>query len=81
MVPYERFLNRPLSARTSRGKARLVLGARQTGKSTLFRMIQQPGDMLTDLQERSERVGRAAGGFRRVAKTTVGIFDRWGKSQ
>ncbi|MBI4859944.1 MAG: AAA family ATPase [Candidatus Riflebacteria bacterium] len=41
---------------SSRGKARLVLGARQTGKSTLFRRIAGPGDVLVDLQERSERM-------------------------
>lgn len=45
-----------MSRRASRGKARLVLGARQTGKSTLFRLIRKPADLLIDLQERAERL-------------------------
>ncbi len=52
---YDRYLSGPLAAPASRGKARLVLGARQTGKSTLFRMMRRPADLLIDLQERSER--------------------------
>jgi predicted AAA+ superfamily ATPase len=51
-----RYLLGPLAARSSRGKARLVLGARQTGKSTLFRLLEKPGDLLIDLQERAERM-------------------------
>lgn len=52
---YERYLAARLSGSTSRGKARLVLGARQTGKSTLFEMLRRKGDLCLDLQERSER--------------------------
>lgn len=55
MVQYARYLTRPLAARSSRGKARLVLGARQTGKSTLFNMMRTPADLVFDLQERPER--------------------------
>ena len=55
MPQYDRFLLAPLKS-VSRGKARLVRGARQTGKSTLFHMLRGPGDVLVDLQERSERL-------------------------
>ncbi len=54
-MQYERLLQRALAARASRGKARLVLGARQTGKSTLFHMLRGPKDLVFDLQERGER--------------------------
>jgi predicted AAA+ superfamily ATPase len=53
---FGRYLTGPLGARAPLGKARLVLGARQTGKSTLFRMLLRPTDLLIDLQERSERL-------------------------
>jgi predicted AAA+ superfamily ATPase len=56
MPQYQRTLLAALADPRSRGKARLVLGARQTGKSTLFRMLRGPGDVLIDLQERSERM-------------------------
>jgi predicted AAA+ superfamily ATPase len=56
IMQYPRWLLAPLEGRRSRGKARLVLGARQTGKSTLFRMLKGDRDMLVDLQERSERL-------------------------
>ncbi len=52
---YTRILERALNAPSSRGKARLVLGARQTGKSTLFQALKGDNDLLIDLQERSER--------------------------
>jgi predicted AAA+ superfamily ATPase len=55
-MQYVRFLQNSLKAAGSLGKARLVLGARQTGKSTLFRMIRSESDPLFDLQERSERL-------------------------
>ncbi|MGH7151063.1 MAG: ATP-binding protein, partial [Planctomycetota bacterium] len=55
-MQYARTLAARLGRRASRGKARLVIGARQTGKSTLFRMLRSPGDTLIDLQERSERL-------------------------
>jgi predicted AAA+ superfamily ATPase len=53
---YHRYLEAALARRASRGKARLVLGARQTGKSTLFQLIRRPADLVVDLQERSERL-------------------------
>jgi predicted AAA+ superfamily ATPase len=55
-MQYSRFLELALRSPGARGKARLVLGARQTGKSTLFRRLMKPGDVLIDLQERSERM-------------------------
>ena len=55
MLQYTRLLQALLKGSSSRGKARLVMGARQTGKSTLFGMIREPDDILIDLQERSER--------------------------
>lgn len=55
-MQYGRFLQGELAPQIGRGKARLVLGARQTGKSTLFGLIRTPGDLLIDLQERSERM-------------------------
>lgn len=54
-MQYDRTLALRLASRTSRGKARLVLGARQTGKSTLFHMLRRPDDVVFDLQERAER--------------------------
>ena len=59
MMQYGRFLQMSLGRGVSRGKARLIFGARQTGKSTLFRMIEQRGDLVIDLQERSERLSFA----------------------
>ncbi|HET6203314.1 MAG TPA: ATP-binding protein [Planctomycetota bacterium] len=55
-MQYGRTLAGFLGRHASRGKARLVVGARQTGKSTLFRMLRSPDDLLIDLQERSERI-------------------------
>ncbi|MCC6765409.1 MAG: DUF4143 domain-containing protein [Deltaproteobacteria bacterium] len=55
LMQYPRFLEKPLRSRTSRGKARLVLGARQTGKSTIFERLRGASDLLIDLQERGER--------------------------
>jgi predicted AAA+ superfamily ATPase len=52
-MQYPRQLESPL--RRSAGKARLVLGARQTGKSTLFTRLRRPSDVFIDLQDRSER--------------------------
>ncbi|HET7291877.1 MAG TPA: DUF4143 domain-containing protein [Vicinamibacteria bacterium] len=56
MPQYDRYLLAPLRSRASRGKARFILGARQTGKSTIFRMLSGPRDVLFDLQERPERM-------------------------
>jgi predicted AAA+ superfamily ATPase len=55
-MQYPRYLEGPLRSPASQGKARLVLGARQTGKSTLFARLRQQGDLVLDLQERSERL-------------------------
>lgn len=55
-MQYQRYLESDLIFRRSRGKARLVLGARQTGKSTLFQRILTEGALLIDLQDRSERM-------------------------
>ncbi len=67
-MQYHRFLEGPLRARTSRGKARLILGARQTGKSTLFARVFGAKDLLIDLQERGERLrlARDPGAFTRA---------------
>lgn len=55
-MQYSRIIEGWLGSASSRGKARLVLGARQTGKSTLFKMIRKEQDVLVDLQDRSERM-------------------------
>lgn len=55
-MQYSRYLEASLRSPSSRGKARLVLGARQTGKTTLFQRIRGPEALLIDLQERSERM-------------------------
>lgn len=55
-MQYPRALEIWLGGRRSRHKARLVLGARQTGKSTLFGRIRGANDVLIDLQERQERM-------------------------
>src|SRR5262245_45168916 len=54
-MQFARYLETDLRA-ASRGKARLILGARQTGKSTLFQRIIDPHAVLIDLQDRSERM-------------------------
>lgn len=54
-MTYPRYLRGPLTSRASSGKVRLVLGARQTGKSTLFQMLRDSRALYFDLQERSER--------------------------
>jgi len=57
-MQFNRILQNALVSSTSRGKARLILGARQTGKSTLFRLIQPQASgatFLLDLQDRAER--------------------------
>ncbi|MCC6474573.1 MAG: hypothetical protein IT514_12610, partial [Burkholderiales bacterium] len=69
-MQYSRTLEGPLRSPSSRGKARLVLGARQTGKTTLFQRIRGPGALLIDLQERSERMrlARDPGALTRAAQ-------------
>ncbi|RLB59946.1 MAG: hypothetical protein DRI34_00025 [Deltaproteobacteria bacterium] len=55
-MKFNRHISSDLRSPDSQEKARLVLGARQTGKSTLFELISEKGDILFDLQERSERL-------------------------
>ncbi|MEK7270226.1 MAG: DUF4143 domain-containing protein [Planctomycetota bacterium] len=55
-MQFDRYLQAALRRGRSLGKARMILGARQTGKSTLFRMLKSPKDILFDLQERHERM-------------------------
>lgn len=56
MMKYNRYLLGSLNSPGASGRARLVLGARQTGKSTVFSMLKNGGDLLIDLQDRSERL-------------------------
>lgn len=56
MVKYNRYLLNSLNDSKSMNRARLVLGARQTGKSTIFSMLKKGGDLIIDLQERGERL-------------------------
>lgn len=53
---YNRSILNDLNDPQASGRARLVLGARQTGKSTVFSMLKNGGDLLIDLQERAERL-------------------------
>lgn len=56
MVKYNRGILESLNDPGAQGRARLVLGARQTGKSTVFTMLKGGGDLLIDLQDRSEKL-------------------------
>jgi predicted AAA+ superfamily ATPase len=51
-----RWLERDLRARTSRGKVRLLFGARQTGKSSLLRALVPKDALFIDLQDTRVRV-------------------------
>jgi predicted AAA+ superfamily ATPase len=51
-----RLLERPLKASTSLGKVRLLLGARQTGKSSLLRALLPEDAVLVNLQDSRERI-------------------------
>jgi len=51
-----RCLERTLRQATSRGKVRLLFGARQTGKSTLLRTIAPTGALVINLQDPRERM-------------------------
>jgi uncharacterized protein len=51
-----RLLERVLGGRTSRGKVRLLFGARQTGKSTLLRAVVPANALLINLQDPRERL-------------------------
>src|SRR3972149_11743022 len=55
-MQYPGWLLAPLGRPLPRGRARLVLGARQTGKTTLFQLLRRPADLFVDLQERGERL-------------------------
>jgi uncharacterized protein len=57
MQYFHRLLERPISAPASRGKVRLLFGARQTGKSTLLRRLLGEGSpaLFIDLQDSSRR--------------------------
>lgn len=48
---FPRLMERSLTARASHGKVRVVLGARQTGKSTLLRRVAGPEPIDLDLQD------------------------------
>jgi predicted AAA+ superfamily ATPase len=54
-MKYDRSLLNFLKKPVSRNKVRLIFGARQTGKSTLFKILSDRQSELIDLQERSER--------------------------
>jgi predicted AAA+ superfamily ATPase len=57
MLQYHpRYLERSLRSRTSRGKVRLLFGARQTGKSSLLRAIVPANALLINLQDPRERL-------------------------
>ena len=56
MMKYNRSILNSLNSPQALCRARLVLGARQTGKSTMFSMLRTGGDLLIDLQERTERL-------------------------
>ncbi len=56
MMKYNRQLLNSLNSPAALGRARLVLGARQTGKSTVFSMLKNRGNLLIDLQDRAERL-------------------------
>jgi predicted AAA+ superfamily ATPase len=53
---HPRCLERTLRKTTSRGKVRLLFGARQTGKSTLLRAIAPSGAVMINLQDPRERM-------------------------
>jgi predicted AAA+ superfamily ATPase len=56
MPYYGRWLERDLGRRTSRGKVRLLFGARQTGKSSLLRTLLPEDAVHIDLQDGRARV-------------------------
>lgn len=51
-----RYLERSLGSRASRGKVRLLFGARQTGKSSLLRAIAPAHALVINLQDPRERL-------------------------
>lgn len=56
MAYYPRLLQSPLTATASRGKVRIIFGARQTGKSTLMQQLVDPSTVYFNLQERRTRL-------------------------
>jgi predicted AAA+ superfamily ATPase len=55
-VKYHRYLLSLLNQESHKKRVRLILGARQTGKTTLFSLLKDKNDILIDLQDRSERL-------------------------
>jgi uncharacterized protein len=53
--PMPRWVERRLESGVSRHKVRLILGARQTGKSTLLKRLAPPDALFINLQDRRER--------------------------
>lgn len=52
---FPRWIEKKLRGRESKGKIKLLFGARQTGKSTLLKQLFKPGAMVINLQDRGER--------------------------
>jgi len=52
---FPRWIEKKLTGRESKGKIKLLFGARQTGKSTLLKQLFKPGALVINLQDRSER--------------------------
>jgi len=52
---FPRWIEKKLKGRASKGKVKLLFGARQTGKSTLLKQMSKPDDIVINLQDRSER--------------------------
>lgn len=65
-----RLLERVLSGRVSRGKVRLLFGARQTGKSSLLRALAPSDAVFIDLQDPRERIR-----YERTAGTLAGELE------
>ena len=56
MIRYPRLLEDILLAKASRGKVRLLFGARQTGKSTLLQRLADDNTRVFNLQEHRTRL-------------------------
>jgi len=52
---FPRWIEKKLRGRESKGKIKLLFGARQTGKSTLLKQLFKPGAIVLNLQDRGER--------------------------
>ena len=53
---FDRIAEKQITGSASRGKVKLLFGARQTGKSTILRKIKKDGDIFINLQDRTERL-------------------------